>query len=357
MYESLLELEPKHSATDRTFELIEVAGNSRKTTGSYYTPSSLIECLLDTTLDPVIDDAVKRGEQRAAEAGRTDPTDDIVRELLSLTVCDPACGSGHFLVASARRIAKRVASVRERTPEPPLEALRHALHEVVARCIYGVDLNRMAVDLAKVSLWLEALEPGKPLSFLDAHIKQGNGLIGATPKLLAEGVPDDAFKPIEGDDKKYAAGLVKRNKAQRGGQDELLFDSDGLPGNEQYAAELARIIAAPADSLEEVRKQEEAYRAYTESSAYVHDLHAADAWCAAFVWPKREGAPEAPTDQVFRALRGRDQSAVPDATHEQILELRDQYRFFHWHLEFPEVFSVPESGVGGAGRDRVGRGV
>ncbi|MFB9736121.1 Eco57I restriction-modification methylase domain-containing protein [Streptomyces thermocoprophilus] len=346
VYESLLELEPKHSATDRTFELIEVAGNSRKTTGSYYTPSSLIECLLDTTLDPVIDDAVKRGEQRAAEAGRTDPTDDIVRELLSLTVCDPACGSGHFLVASARRIAKRVASVRERTPEPPLEALRHALHEVVARCIYGVDLNRMAVDLAKVSLWLEALEPGKPLSFLDAHIKQGNGLIGATPKLLAEGVPDDAFKPIEGDDKKYAAGLVKRNKAQRGGQDELLFDSDGLPGNEQYAAELARIIAAPADSLEEVRKQEEAYRAYTESSAYVHDLHAADAWCAAFVWPKREGAPEAPTDQVFRALRGRDQSAVPDATHEQILELRDQYRFFHWHLEFPEVFSVPESGVG-----------
>ncbi|SBT94860.1 N-6 DNA Methylase [Streptomyces sp. DI166] len=346
VYESLLELEPKHSATDRSFELIEVAGNSRKTTGSYYTPSSLIECLLDTTLDPVIDDAVKRGEERAAEAGRPDPTDDIVAELLSLTVCDPACGSGHFLVASARRIAKRVASVREHTPEPPLDAMRHALHEVVARCIYGVDLNPMAVDLAKVSLWLEALEPGKPLSFLDAHIRQGNGLIGATPKLLADGVPDDAFKPIEGDDKKYAAGLVKRNRAQRGGQDELLFDTDGLPSNEQYAAELARIIAAPADSLEEVRKQEEAYRAYTESSAYVHDLHAADAWCAAFVWPKYEGAPEAPTDQVFRALRGRDQSAVPDATHGEILRLRDQYSFFHWHLEFPEVFSVPESGVG-----------
>ncbi|MGW0136182.1 Eco57I restriction-modification methylase domain-containing protein [Streptomyces sp. NPDC003299] len=345
VYESLLELEPKHSATDRTFELIEVAGNSRKTTGSYYTPSSLIECLLDTTLDPVIDDAMKRGEQRATEAGRPDPTDDIVDELLSLTVCDPACGSGHFLVASARRIAKRVASVRERTPEPTVDAMRHALHEVVARCIYGVDLNPMAVDLAKVSLWLEALEPGKPLGFLDAHIKQGNGLIGATPKLLAEGVPDDAFKPIEGDDKKYAAGLVKRNRVQRGGQDELLFDTDTLPGNERYAAELARIIAAPADSLEEVRKQEAAYRAYTESAAYVHDLHAADAWCAAFVWPKWEGAPEAPTDQVFRALRGRDQSAVPDSTHAEILRLRDQYSFFHWHLEFPEVFSVPESGA------------
>ncbi|MFI5814555.1 Eco57I restriction-modification methylase domain-containing protein [Streptomyces sp. NPDC051643] len=346
VYESLLELEPKHSATDRSFELIEVAGNSRKTTGSYYTPSSLIECLLDTTLDPVIDDAVKRGEQRATAAGRPDPADDIVDELLSLTVCDPACGSGHFLVASARRIAKRVASVRERNPEPTVDAVRHALHEVVARCIYGVDLNPMAVELAKVSLWIEAMEPGKPLGFLDAHVKLGNGLIGATPKLLADGVPDDAFKPIEGDDRKYAAGLVKRNKAQRGGQDELLFDTDTLPGNESYAAELARITAAPADSLTQVRAQESAYRAYTESAAYVHDLHAADAWCAAFVWPKHEGAPEAPTDQMFRALRGRDQSAVPDSTHEEILRLRDGYYFFHWHLEFPEIFSVPESGAG-----------
>ncbi|MFE0403089.1 Eco57I restriction-modification methylase domain-containing protein [Streptomyces nigra] len=346
VYESLLELEPKHSATDRSFELIEVAGNSRKTTGSYYTPSSLIECLLDTTLDPVIDDAVKRGEERATKAGRPDPADDIVKELLGLTVCDPACGSGHFLVASARRIAKRVASVRERNPEPTVDAVRHALHEVVARCIYGVDLNPMAVELAKVSLWLEALEPGKPLGFLDAHVKHGNGLIGATPKLLAEGVPDDAFKPIEGDDKKYAAGLVKRNRAQRSGQDELLFDAETLPGNDQYAAELARITAAPADSLEQVRAQESAYRAYVESTAYVQDLHAADAWCAAFVWSKWEGAPEAPTDQVFRALRGREQSAVPDSTHEEILRLRDQYSFFHWHLEFPEVFSVPELGAG-----------
>ncbi|MFF4300361.1 Eco57I restriction-modification methylase domain-containing protein [Streptomyces sp. NPDC001601] len=346
VYESLLELEPKHSATDRSFELIEVAGNSRKTTGSYYTPSSLIECLLDTTLDPVIDDAVKRGEQRATAAGRPDPAADIVAELLSLTVCDPACGSGHFLVASARRIAKRVASVRERNPEPTVDAVRHALREVVARCVYGVDLNRMAVELAKVSLWLEAMEPGKPLGFLDAHVKHGNGLIGATPKLLADGVPDDAFKPIEGDDRRYAAGLVKRNKAQRGGQDELLFDAEPLPGNERYAAELSRITAAPADSLKQVRAQESAYRSYSESTAYVHDLHAADAWCAAFVWPKHEGASDAPTDQVFRALRGRDQSAVADATHEQIRELRNQYRFFHWHLEFPEVFSVPESGVG-----------
>ncbi|MFJ7777801.1 Eco57I restriction-modification methylase domain-containing protein [Streptomyces yangpuensis] len=346
VYESLLELEPKHSATDRSFELVEVAGNSRKTTGSYYTPSSLIECLLDTTLDPVIDDAVKRGEQRATAAGHLDPTEDMVEELLSLTVCDPACGSGHFLVASARRIAKRVAAVREHNPEPTDGAMRHALREVVARCIYGVDLNPMAVELAKVSLWLEGMERGTALAFLDAHVKWGNGLIGATPKLLANGIPDDAFKPIEGDDRKIASGLVKRNKAQRGGQDELLFDAEPLPGNERYAAELSLITKAPSKLLEQVREQESAYREYTGSTTYVQDLHAADAWCAAFVWPKQAGTPEAPTDQMFRALRGRDQSSVPDATHGEILKLRDQYRFFHWHLEFPEVFAVPESGAG-----------
>ena len=105
----------------------------------------------------------------------------IAEALLSVTVCDPACGSGHFLVAAARRIAKRVAAVREHNPEPTLESLRTALRDVITRCVYGVDVNPMAVELAKVCLWLEALDPGKPLSFLDAHIKCGNALIGATP--------------------------------------------------------------------------------------------------------------------------------------------------------------------------------
>ncbi|MFD3423224.1 Eco57I restriction-modification methylase domain-containing protein [Streptomyces decoyicus] len=347
VYESLLELEPKHSATDRSFELVEVAGNSRKTTGSYYTPSSLIECLLDTTLDPVIDDAVKRGEQRASAGGRPDPADDIVAELLGLTVCDPACGSGHFLVASARRIAKRVAAVREHNPEPTVDAVRHALREVVARCVYGVDLNPMAVELAKVSLWLEAMEPGKALGFLDAHVRYGNALLGTTPSLLAGGVPDEAFDAIEGDDKKYAAALKKRNKAQRGGQGDLFAESEvTVPSNARLAAQLSRITNAPSDDLTEVNAQEAAYKAYVSSTAYTRDRETADAWCAAFVWPKQQGAPEAPTHDVVRSLLAGETAAVNDATLTEVLALSERYRFFHWHLEFPEVFAVPESGAG-----------
>ncbi|MFJ2863910.1 Eco57I restriction-modification methylase domain-containing protein [Kitasatospora sp. NPDC087314] len=358
IYESLLELVPQYSAVDRTFELVELAGNTRKTTGSYYTPSSLIDCLLDSALDPVIDDAVKRGEQAASAAGESDPSDAIVRELLSLTVCDPACGSGHFLVAAARRIAKRVAAVRERNPEPTLGSVRSALHEVVARCIYGVDLNPMAVELAKVSLWLEALEPGKALSFLDAHVKHGNALIGATPKLLRGGVPDEAFTATEGDDKKHAKVLEKINAEERRGQVSLFdLEDEGVKvANTTLAASVRRITHAPSDHLRAVHGQEAAYAEWEKSSEYVNALHLADAWCAAFMWLKTPEAPRAVTHGVFRSLEDPNASSTSKATHDEVVRLRRQYHFFHWHLEFPEVFTVTEGDDAGTVDEATGWG-
>ncbi|WP_304455459.1 DNA methyltransferase [Nocardiopsis sp. YSL2] len=347
VYESLLELVPRHSAAERTFELVEIAGNDRKTTGSYYTPSSLIETLLDSSLDPVIDDAIKRGSIEAGAAGQADESEKIVAELLKLTVCDPACGSGHFLVAAARRIAKKVAAVREGNPEPTVDAVRHALHEVVAHCIYGVDLNPMAVELAKVSLWLEALEPGKPLNFLDAHVKHGNALIGATPKLLKGGIPDEAFKPIEGDDKKYARFLARTNKEERGGQIGLFDIADDAVkvDNTAFGRKLRQITGVRADSLEQVRHQEDAYREWASSEDYVRDKRVADAWCAAFVWRKTHDAPRAVTQEVFRNLSNAEQgNGAPYTTVEEIERLRDQHRFFHWHLEFPDVFAASGKG-------------
>ncbi|WP_405581679.1 Eco57I restriction-modification methylase domain-containing protein [Streptomyces sp. NBC_01092] len=343
IYESLLELVPKHSASDRTFELVNRLGNDRKKTGSYYTPTSLIETLLDSTLDPVITDALKRGEEKGTASGEVDATESVVAELLALTVCDPACGSGHFLVAAARRIAKQVAAVRESNPEPTPVAVRHALHEVIARCVFGVDLNPMAVELAKVSLWLEALEPGKALSFLDAHVKLGNGLIGATPALLKGGIPDEAFKPVEGDDPAFARQLGKRNALQRGQQISMFDTEAGLQvSNAVFADGLRRIISAPSDGLREVRAQAAAYDGWAQSTEYVRALHIADAWCAAFVWEKTKEAPPAITDEVFRGLQDPAGTAASNATHEHVVRLKREYNFFHWHLEFPEVFAVPE---------------
>lgn len=347
IYESLLELVPKHSAVDSTFELVDRLGNDRKKTGSYYTPSSLIETLLDSTLDPLIEEAQKRGEQKATAAGEPDPADSIVAELLSLTVCDPACGSGHFLVAAARRIAKRIAAVKEGNPEPTLDTVRSALHDVVARCLYGVDLNPMAVELAKVSLWLEALEPGKPLGFLDAHIKHGNGLIGATPALLRGGIPSKAFKPVEGDDEKWARFLEKQNDEEHKGQSGL-FDLTTGPkvANISFAAGLRRIADLPSDTLQQVHEQAAKYEGWESSDEYCHARLVADAWCAAFMWHKTKDAPPAITQDVFLALQNPEGAAASQATRDEIERLRDEYRFFHWHLAFPDVFTVPEDGSG-----------
>ncbi|MGH3989340.1 MAG: N-6 DNA methylase, partial [Pseudonocardiaceae bacterium] len=124
VYESLLELVPRLDLAERTFTLEQVAGNERKTTGSYYTPASLVSALLDSALDPLLDDAVKN----AIDAG------DAARRLLKITVCDPACGSGHFLVAAARRIARRVAQLRSGDEEPTPHEVQHALREVVGHC-------------------------------------------------------------------------------------------------------------------------------------------------------------------------------------------------------------------------------
>ena len=170
IYESLLELIPHYDPDNRSYTLTVLAGNERKESGSYYTPTSLVECLLDSALDPLLDEATAEGTP-----------DEKIAALLDLTVCDPACGSGHFLVAAARRIAKRIAAEETGESEPPETAIRRALRRVVGRCIYGVDINPMSVELAKISLWMEALEPGKPLSYLDQNIRVGNSLLGVTP--------------------------------------------------------------------------------------------------------------------------------------------------------------------------------
>jgi hypothetical protein len=343
IYESLLELVPKWSKEERRFLLEVMPGNERKSTGSYYTPTSLIDCLLDTALDPVLDDAQKCAEVGATTAGE-DTAAAIASALLSVTVCDPACGSGHFLVAAARRIAKRLAAVREHNPEPTLDALRTALRDVVTHCIYGVDINPMAVELAKVSLWLEALEPGKPLGFLDARIKCGNALIGAPPALIDRGIPDDAFRPVEGDDPKRAASLRRANAEDNQLQDELFSDAFIFSqSNEEFAADLIDIAQLPDGSLREVHEQAAEYEKWQESASYRHAQQVADAWCAAFVWRKTDDAPPAIVNRVFRALRDQGSAAIFPATTTEIERLRSEYGFFHWHLEFPDIFHVPNA--------------
>ncbi|WP_341713967.1 N-6 DNA methylase, partial [Erythrobacter sp.] len=209
VYESLLEIRPQLAANGQ-FSLDSGAkGNARKTSGSYYTPDSLVETLLDSALDPVLDKA-------EAEGG--------VDGILDLKVIDPACGSGHFLLGAARRMADRVA--RLRNEDAGKQETQAALRDVVSRCIHGVDRNPMAVELAKVALWIESVSPGQPLGFLDANIRCGDALLGVFDlDALEDGIPDEAYKVLTGDDKKAAAFYKSKNKAEKSGQGTLDYES------------------------------------------------------------------------------------------------------------------------------------
>ncbi|MDA8033330.1 MAG: N-6 DNA methylase, partial [Actinomycetota bacterium] len=325
IYESLLELHPRIETHAARFELFAVAGNERKSTGSYYTPTSLISALLDKALDPLLDEAEGAPEPQAA--------------ILSIKVLDPACGSGHFLTAAARRIAARLASVETGELNPTPEAIRHALRQVVGRCIYGIDLNPMAAELAKVNLWLDAVEPGLPLSFLDHHIVWGNGLIGTNPRLIEEGIPDEAFKPIEGDDKSTAAARKKTNAAERRQRNQgLLALGDSALSAAGYLADAVRAIDAEDDTtVEGIRRMQRRWAELQTARETQLATLVADTWCAAFFVPK---TPEyaAITDQTLRAIAG-DRTDSPDVIA-HVTDLSAHYHFLHPHLAFPDVFAA-----------------
>jgi len=332
VYESLLELVPQVSTERRTFAFAggaEARGNARKTSGSYYTPDSLVQVLLDSALEPVIADTLARHPSRPVEA------------LLELTIVDPACGSGHFLLAAARRLAVHVARATV-GGTPSAAEYRHALRQVVGRCIFGVDLNPMAVELCRVALWMEAVDPGKPLSFLVSHIQHGNALLGTTPELMEKGIPDAAWDPIEGDDKKTASALKKRNKAAARGQ--MTMESLWTGPEDASARAVADAIAgleADSDADPEALARKRAHwEQILVSAEYRRQKFLADTWCAAFVWPKQPGdlAAIAPTNELWWSLRAQ-QGHATELLESTVQELATQYRFFHWHLQFPQVFA------------------
>ncbi len=333
VYESLLALTPQISADGARFTFAEFAGNERKTSGSYYTPDSLVQCLLDSALDPVVEAAIKGKTGTAAE-----------QALLSLKVCDPAVGSGHFLVGAAHRLARHLARARslaqgESEPSPLL--YQHALRDVIGRCLYGVDVNPMAAELCRVGLWLEALEPGKPLSFLDHHIQVGNSLLGTTPELMAVGLPDDAFTPIDGDDSKACGVLKKRNKVERKGFGPLFAvqEAETQARLQQAAAALEDL---PDDRPEDVRAKELVFRRHEDTEEFRRKKKLADTWCAAFVVRKyfRESGRDSSAAGVTQGQLN-DLAAARPLSREldaEIDRLVREYKFFHWHLAFPEVF-------------------
>ncbi|MFC7116723.1 DNA methyltransferase [Natronoarchaeum sp. GCM10025703] len=172
VYESLLEFTPQIAETaieleDRTISpdsfYLDDRGMERKETGSYYTDPGLIDELIQSSLKPIVEDRVDDDASTEVQE----------RQLLDISVCDPASGSGAFLIAANNFLGQKLAEIRSESLYPDEQTVRQARRSVVQHCLYGVDLNPMAVELAKVSLWINSAVADKPLSFLDHRIKQG----------------------------------------------------------------------------------------------------------------------------------------------------------------------------------------
>ena len=338
VYESLLELVPdlQGLATPTTARLAFVGddgtdastkGNNRKLTGSYYTPDSLVQELIKSALEPVIAQTVKANPERPVEA------------LLALTVCDPACGSGHFLLSAGRRLADEVALHRaaaEREGGAPTPAdYRHALRDVVSHCLYGVDKNPMAIQLAKTALWLEAYSPDRPLSFVDHHLRVGDALLGVLDsKVLEDGIPDEAYTALSGDDKAVASALKKQNKADLKSWRQIaagdLLTQAGL------AAQAVNVEALDDDTPEHLAAKRLAWattQAQAQRSAFAR---LADTYVAAFLAPKLAGAGDTIplSGDLWCVLSGQAPRVEMDVVAQALCR---QHSVFHWWLAFPQV--------------------
>ncbi|MCP9794756.1 Eco57I restriction-modification methylase domain-containing protein [Synechococcus lacustris] len=337
VYEGLLELHPQLEQQGNQWQLSYggAAGSDRKTTGSYYTPDALVQELIKSALIPVI-------ENRLSKA--TGPAEQE-KALLDIKVIDPACGSGHFLLAAARRLAVALAQVRAGEDQPSEELRQECLRDVVAQCIYAVDKNPMAVELCKVALWIEAIDPGKPLSFLDAHIQCGDSLVGVfNQKMLEEGIPDEAYKPLTGDNKTVCSSLKTdnaryRKTSRRGGGLQGRLELGAPQPRSRNQQELIKIEAMPEANLADSAAKQLAYTKWLAGRGRDPESLAADLFTAAFFLAKTSDSRVAvpTTEHLLRLLAGK---LVGEGMEEAVVQAARNFRFFHWYLRFGEVMAA-----------------
>ena len=372
VYEGILEMRPfvQPGVTASDWQFGFVGGLDRQSTSSYYTRPDLVQNLIKTTLEPVIKEKI---------AAKT-TTEEKVKALLNMKVCDAASGSGHIVLAMARTIAWYICTLRTGEDNPASLDYRQALREVISRCVYAVDYNPDAVELCKVVLWIEGYCAGKPLSFLDHHIRCGNSVLGVSDlQMLIDGVPD---KALTAEDKDTLKALKKMNqeavKAVNGTLDneptlglEDSFGVENMSAAQIGLADKIRFINhLPEDSLEEEIIKQERWKELMESARVDCLRRACDIYTYAFyhtaktdeLYKDKGGSDkeldleaEVPyTKTVIRALQEIEameclEKGKPLPTYyrqlsadfkTEVIRIAEEQRFFHWCVEFPEVFAA-----------------
>ncbi|MEA1868268.1 MAG: DNA methyltransferase, partial [Thermodesulfobacteriota bacterium] len=298
--------------------------SKRKSSGSYYTPDYIVQYIVEDTLGPLV-----RGECRPKpeplseelkKLGIKDepaPTGRLTSdEILELKVLDPAMGSGHFLVAATEYLARAYgeALIRESKDDDGVisddEFIRYK-RIVAERCIYGVDINPVAVELAKLSMWLFTMDKGRPLSFLDHHLKCGNSLIGAWIKDLGA-LPEFDKK---GRPKKVEIGKVPATQMN-------LFETRFKEKLPLMIRDLLGIMKNETLTPDDIKLKKDLDKAVEDVKRPFKNI--ADAWVGTYFG-----------DEVRDYERLLSNVALAKKRKSKATE---EHGFFHWELEFPDVF-------------------
>jgi hypothetical protein len=313
VYETLLDYRPAVVPASSSITLRAGSG-TRKATGTFYTPQPIAEYVVRRTLGPLV---------RDAEPDR----------ILQLRIVDPAMGSGAFLVAACRYLATAYEAALIKAggchPSDIGEHERASIRRTVAeRCLYGVDLNPMAVQLARLSLWLTTLAGDRPLSFLDHRLQVGNSLIGAWLAVLGR------------------APARRRRGRSSSDQEPLLFDDLRLRDVVREVLPVRfSLESVPNDTAEQVREKERAFAAMNGGGSALKTWRGiADLWCASWL-----AAGDSVPAEAFGALSDAiltGDTALPGPLADQYLRVAEEIaqarRFFHWELECPEAFFAPD---------------
>lgn len=295
---------------------LETDKGERKATGSYYTPQYIVEYIVEQTLSPLVE---RVREQTQDEVVRHTNNQAFVDGILNLKVLDPAMGSGHFLVAATDYLARTLATDPYVQTEEALDKsdLNYWQRVVVERCIYGVDKNPLAVELAKLSLWLTTFAGNKPLGFLDHHLTCGDSLVGAHVADLGAAPPPTLDR--------------RRNNRIAEGQMNLFayLLSQRLP---VVMSKIMAIIDQESDSYESVHAKEAANRAVQRLKAPFEIV--ANLWTSAYF-----GNEYNPSDyQEALNLLHAPETLLMMASVQAAEAIAEERRFFHWELAFPEIF-------------------
>jgi hypothetical protein len=332
--------------------VMQGADGSNHREGIYYTPDWIVRYLLDRTLGPLLAAIEASPAVQSALAAKSEEKqrdNSFARAILGLNLVDPAMGSGHFLVRATewlakrihehpttRRLTERYGVTGERTREAVLAAGLVPVHKdfpqeqaevgawrrrIVEACIYGVDLNPLAVELTKLSLWLTCIAVDEPLNFLDHHLRPGNSLLFARPAELNH-PPLGTLDPEQ--QKTFTLG-------------------DAVTATlRDVIAQNTRIEGTPSTEMALVKAKEDGWKNARQLLAPL--LHVGDLWLAAL-----DGALTNPEDYrllALHALGGAGLSAdemksaatLAEKTAPAFAAKRADLAPLHWELEFPEVF-------------------